>query len=65
MKLFAVTRGRSTGTSCTAFSFCSTKTCVTMLSPAACFAASPVGTALVFASASGTIFTKPSPSTAA
>jgi hypothetical protein len=65
MKLFAVTRGRSTGTSCTADSFWSMKTCVTMRSPGTRAACSPTGPALVLASASGTIFTKPPSSTAA
>jgi hypothetical protein len=64
MKLLAVTSGRSTGTSWMAFSFCRMKTCVMTRSPGPRLA-SPMGAALVLASASGTIFTKPSPSTAA
>ena len=59
--LFGVISGRSTLTSCAAASCFSTMTCVTRRSPLPC----PTVPPWVLASASGTIFTTPSASTAA
>ena len=60
MKLFAVTSGRSTGTSCTAVLVLQDEDLGDdAVAGASRGRVSPVGPALVLASASGTIFTKP------